>query len=192
MAIWGKTCNGVVGNDGGDVIGSVRPIRPEPVGRPIERAEKSACGDDRIRRRERAAAEASGYERADAAFVAVPFGHDDRAEPAGEGVDLEVGGRPFDFVQEAQDVRLCELTKPGDERTFGAARLGERVQQVIERAVLTEKQQLVLAAKVVVEVARRQVGFDGDLAHAGGGEAPGAKDAGGRSQNADAPGIGTP
>ena len=89
-------------------------------------------------------------------------------------------------------MRLCELTKPGHQRTIGAARLGERGQQVIERAVLAEKQQLVLAAKVVVEVAGRQVGFDGDLAHAGGCEAAGPKDASGRSQNPDAPGIGTP
>lgn len=161
------------------------------MGRPIERAEKRARGDDRIGRRELAAADTAGYERADAMFVAVPFGHDERTEAAGEGVDLEVGGRAFDFVQEAQDVRLCELTKPLDEQTIGAARLGERGQQVVEGVVLTEKQQLVLAAKVVVEVARRQVGFDGNLAHAGGCEAPGAKDTSGRSQNAHAAGIGT-
>jgi hypothetical protein len=161
------------------------------MGRPVERAQKSARGDDRIRRRELAATDAPGYEPADAVFVAVPFGHDERAEPAGEGVDLEVGGRALDFVQEAKNVRLCKLTKPLDERTIGAARFGERGQHVIESAVLTEEQQLVLATKVVVEVARRQVGFDGDLAHTGGREAPGAKDASGRSQDADAPGIGT-
>jgi len=113
------------------------------MGRPIERAEKRARGDDRIGRRELAAADTAGYERADAMFVAIPFGHDERTEAAGEGVDL------------------------------------------------TEKQQLVLTAKVVVEVARRQVGFDGNLAHAGGCEAPGAKDTSGRSQNAHAAGIGT-
>jgi len=151
------------------------------MGRPIERAEKSARGDDRIRRRELAAPDAAGYEPADAVLIAVPLGHDERAEPAGEGADLEVGGGAFDFVQEATYVRLCKLAKPLDERTIGAARFGERGQQVIERAVLTEKQQLVLAAKVVVEVARRQVGFDGDLAHAGRCEAAGAKDASGRS-----------
>ena len=101
MEIWGKACNGVVGYDCGHVIGSVSPIRPEPVGRPIERAKKRACGDDWIRRRERAAADAAGYERADAVFVAVPFAHDKGAEPAGEGVNLEVGGCAFDFVKEA-------------------------------------------------------------------------------------------
>lgn len=192
MAIWSKAGNGVVGNDFGDVLGSLRPIRPEPVGRPIEGAEKSARGDDRIGRRERAAADAAGYERADAVFVAVSFGHDERAEPAGEGVDLEVRGGAFDLVQETQHVRLRELTKSGDERTIASARLGERREQVIERSILAEKQQLVLAAKVVVEVARRQVGFYSDLAHAGRRKASGAKDASGRSQNADASGIGTP
>ena len=52
-----------------------------------------------------------------------------------------------------------------------APRRGERGEQTVERAVLAEKQDLVLAAEVVVQVAGREVGGDRDVAHAGGGEA---------------------
>lgn len=86
-------------------------------------------------------------------------------------------------------MRLRQVTKACRERTIGPARIGEPGEQVIERAVLTEEQQLVLPAEVVVEVARRQVGFDRDLAHAGGGEAAGPEDAGGRPENGDAANI---
>ena len=54
----------------------------------------------------------------------------------------------------------------------------ERGEQPVERPVLAEKEDFVLAAEVVVQVAGRQVRGGGDLAHARGGEATRAKDAG--------------
>ena len=52
-----------------------------------------------------------------------------------------------------------------------ASRFGQRLEQAIERSILAEEQDLVLAAEVVVEVTGRQVGGDGDVPHAGGREA---------------------
>ena len=63
------------------------------------------------------------------------------------------------------------------------ARRGDGVEHAIERAVLAVEEHLVLAVEVVVEVRRRQVGGDGDVAHAGVGEAALAKEAGGRAQD---------
>jgi len=70
------------------------------------------------------------------------------------------------------------------------SRRGERRQQPIERTILAEKEQFVLAAEVVVQVAERQVGGGGNLAHAGRGETALTKDAGRRAQDLHAARIG--
>jgi hypothetical protein len=43
-----------------------------------------------------------------------------------------------------------------------APRLGQRLEQARERSILAVEQDLVLAAEVVIQVAGRQVGGDGD------------------------------
>lgn len=90
--MWSKAGDGVVGHDLGDVLGGVRPVGPEPVGRPVEGAEKCAGRDDRVGRGERAAADAGRDDCADPALIAIALGHDERAEPAGQRVDLEMSG----------------------------------------------------------------------------------------------------
>jgi hypothetical protein len=59
---------------------------------PVERAKKGARGDHGIGDAQAALADAFGDERADAAFVTITFGHDERSKAAGERVDLEVRG----------------------------------------------------------------------------------------------------
>jgi hypothetical protein len=66
----------------------------------------------------------------------------------------------------------------------------QRGEQPIERAVLAEEQDFVLAAEVVIEVGRREVGGPGDVAHAGGGKAAAAEDLRRGPQDLDAPRIG--
>jgi hypothetical protein len=182
--------DGVVGDDIRDMVGRVGALGPEPLRGPVERAEKGARGDGRIGGGERSAPDALGDQRAHAALVPIALGDDERAQAAGEGVDLEMRGGALDLVDETQHVREGELPQPQRERPPIAPRAGERAEQPIERAVLTEEQQFVLAAEVVIEVPGGEVGGDRDVAHAGGGEAPLAEDARRRAENVDAPRLG--
>ena len=75
-------------------------------------------------------------------------------------------------------------------RPAGALRLCERIEEAIERPVLAEEEDVVLAAEVVVQIARRQPGGIRDVPHAGSREAARAEDAGGGVQDAHAPGVG--
>jgi hypothetical protein len=160
------------------------------VGRPVERAEKRAGGDGRFG----AAAAFRRDEGANAALVAIALGDDPLAERWRQSVDLEVSGGPFETIDETQHVRDGELAETHRQRTpilrAGGPRGGQGVEQPVQRAVLAEEEQLLLAAEVVIQVARRQVGGDGDVAHAGGAEAAGAKDGGGGAHDVDAACIG--
>lgn len=158
--------------------------------RPVERAEKGARGHDGIAAAQLAAANAGGDERPDATLVAIALDDDGRAQASGEGIDLEVRGGPVDPVDQTQDVRDRQGVQPRAERGAAGPGGAERPQQAVERAILAEEQDLVLAAEVVVQVAGGEVGGDGDLAHAGGGEAARAEDARGGAQNLEAPGVG--
>ena len=140
------------------------------MGRPVERAEKSARGDGRIGGAQGAPTNAVGDQGADAALVPVAFRDDETAQPRREGVDLEMRGRSLEPVDEAQDVRGREIAQAIGQRTPIAARRGECGEQSVERSVLAEEEEFVFAAEVVIQVAGREVGGDGDVAHAGGGE----------------------
>jgi hypothetical protein len=160
---------------------------------PVERAEKRARRDRGIGGAQLAPPDAVGHHCAHAALVAIALGDDWRAQPRRQRVDFEMGGRPFDFVEQAQHVRGRHLAQPIGERPRAIAlRVGQRLEQAIERAALAEEQDLVLAAEIVIEIAGREVGRDRDLAHAGGGKAAGAEDAGGGAHDVDAPRIGPP
>jgi hypothetical protein len=160
------------------------------VGRPVERAEKRAGGDGRFG----AAAASRGDEGAHAALVAIALGDDSLPKRRRQGVDLEVSGGPFEAVDETEHVRDGEFAEARRERTpilrAGRARGGQGAEQAVERAVLAEEEQLLLAAEVVIQVARRQVGGDGDVPHAGGVEAAGAKHGGGGAHDVDAARLG--
>jgi hypothetical protein len=160
------------------------------VGRPVERAEKGAGGDGRFG----AAAARRRDESAHAALVAIALGDDPRAKRRRQGVDLEVSGGPFEAIDETEHVRDRELAEACREWTpilrAGRACGGEGVEQAVQRAVLAEEEQLFFAAEVVIQVARRQVGGDGDVAHAGGVEAAGAKHGGGGAHDVDAARLG--
>jgi len=75
-------------------------------------------------------------------------------------------------------------------RPASALRRGDGGEHLVERAVLTVVEDLVFAAEVVVEVAGRQIGGDGDVAHAGGGEAAVAERARGRFEDGQPPRLG--
>ena len=151
-------------------------MRAKPVSRPVESAEKRASGDGRYG----AAATLRRDERADTALVPIALGDDPLTQRRRQGVDLEVSGGPFDAIDETEDVGDGELAKPRRERAAilgaGASRRCQGVEQTVQRPVLAEEQQLLLAAEVVIQVGGRQVGGDGDVAHAGGAEAAGPKD----------------
>ena len=106
-------------------------------------------------------------------------------------VDLEMRGRALDLVEQAQHVRDGEIAQARRQRPRDPARAAaSAASRRSSDAVLAEEEQLVLAAEVVIEVAGRQVGGDGDVAHAGGGEAARAEDARRGAQDLDAAGVG--
>ena len=180
----------VIGHQLGDALRWLSAFGTEPGRRPVERAEKGARRHGRIAAAQLAAANAGGDERADTALVAIALGDDGRAQASGEGVDLEVRRRPFDAVDQTQDVRDRQRVQPRADRPAAGAGGAERAEKAVERPILTKEQDLVLAAEVVVQVAGGEVGGDGDLAHAGGGEAAGAEDAGGGAEDLETPGVG--
>ncbi len=149
--------------------------------RPVERAEEGARGDEGVSSGQRAGPDARGDERAHAAFVSIALGDDARAKAGRERVDLEMRRRALDFVQEAEDVRGGQIAKASRQRPAMASCRGEREQQPIRSAVLAEEEQFVLAAKVVIQVAGRQIGSNPDVAHARRREAVLAKHASRRS-----------
>ena len=157
---------------------------------PVERAQEGARGDGGVGGRELPAADAVGDERADASFVAIPLGDDLGAHARRQRRDFQVGGGSLDLVDDAEDVRDGEIVQARAERPAIPARARQRAQEAVERPILAEEEQLVLAAEVVIGIAGREVGGDGDVAHAGGGEAARPEGAGGRPQDLHAPRVG--
>jgi K+-sensing histidine kinase KdpD len=100
--------------------------------------------------------------------------------------------RPLDGVDEAEDVRHGQPSDAGGKRVAAAHGVVHGREETIERAILTEEEQFFLAAKVVIEVGGGEVGGDGDVAHAGAGEAAFAKNARGGTQDLEAAAVGPP
>jgi hypothetical protein len=157
------------------------------VRRPVQRAEERARGDGRVGGAQRTAPDAVGDQGADAALVTIALGDDAGAERRRQRVDGEMGGRSLDLVEQAHDMGRRHLLQPVGERSGIARRLRQRVEQPIERSILAEEENLLLAAEVVIQIAGRQIGGRGDIAHAGGGKAPGAEDPGRRAHDLDPP-----
>jgi hypothetical protein len=158
--------------------------------RPVERAEKSARSDGRIGGAQGAAADTVGHQSADAALVAIAFRDDEPAQPRREGVHLEVRGGSLEPVDQAEDVRGREIAQAIGQRPAIASRRGERGEQAVERSILAEEQQFVLAAEVVVQVAGREVRGDRDVAHPGGSEPSRAEHARRGAHDLDAAHVG--
>ena len=156
---------------------------------PVQRAQERACGDGGVGGIQRPGAQTADDERADAAFVAVALGDDARTQGGRKRVDFEMGGRALDLVDQAQNVRDRHLAQAHRQRPAILARRGERVQQAVGRLVLAEEEELLLATKVVIQVARGEIGGDGDVAHAGGGEAARPEDTRRRAHDLHAPGV---
>jgi hypothetical protein len=182
--------DGVIGDGIGDLLGGLRAVGPEPMRRPVERAEEGAGGDRRVGRAQEPPADAVRHQRADTALVAIALGDDARAQRRRQRVDLEMRRRSVDLVEQAQDVCGGEPAEPVGERPGIAPRRRERRQHPLERLVLAEEQQFILAAEVVIQVAGRQVGGGGDVAHPGRGEAAGAEHLRRGAHDRDAAGIG--
>jgi len=88
-------------------------------------------------------------------------------------------------------MRLGQRAQAPGERTAAAARHRDRAEQALQRAILAEEQQFVLAAEIMIEIAGRQVGGHRDVAHPGRGKAAVAEHAGGGAQDRDAARVGS-
>jgi hypothetical protein len=148
-----------------------RSVGTEPLNGPVERAQKRSGRDRRVGRCELAASDAGRDQRADGALVAVASGDDRRAPTGGQGVELEVRRRTPHFLDQAAHVIGGQAAQPRSERSVALAGGRGVRKQAIERPVLTEVENLVLAAEVVIEVGGGEIRGHGDLAHAGGGKA---------------------
>jgi hypothetical protein len=190
MGVGQESCDGVIGHEGRDLRWRLGTLGAEPVGGPIERTEKGARGDDRVGGVERPAPNALADERAHAALVPIAFADDQRPEAGGQGIHLEMSGGPLDLVEQAQEVGDRKIAQPARQRPAVAPSGGQGGQQTLERPVLAEKQQLVLAPEVVIQIARREVRGECDLAHAGGREPARAKEPRRGLEDLDAPGVG--
>ena len=157
---------------------------------PVQRAEEGAGGHGRIGGVERAGLDAAGDQRADAALVPIALGHDAPAEPGRQRIDLEVRGRSFDLVDQAQHMGRRQRVQARRQRSAVPARRAEGHQQAPDRAILAEEEQFVFPGKIVIEVAERQVGGRGDVAHPGGGETARPEDPRRGAHDLDAPGLG--
>ena len=158
---------------------------------PVECAEKAAGSDRGVDGVELAGPHPFGDQGADAALVAIALGDDRGAQPLGQGIEFEMRSRALQFVNHAADVCRGERAQPVGERPGAAPRIVERRQQAIERPVLAEVEQFVLALEVVIQVAGRQVGGDRDVAHPGRRKAAVAKNPGGGAQDGDAARVGS-
>lgn len=190
MILCKKARDGVVRDDTRDLRGDVGAVGAEPVGGPVQRAQKRAGRDNGIRLAEDAGAHPFRDERPDPPLVPIAFRHNPGAQAAGKRVDLEMRRAAFHFVEETQHVRFGQDEQPPAERFLVPPGRGDGGQQAVQRPVLAEKKQFVLPAKVVIQVARREVGGERDVAHAGGGEAGRAEDARCGAQNLDAARVG--
>jgi len=186
----GQTVDGEIGDEFGDLRRRLRAFGSEPVRGPIERPEEGARRDGRVGGAQRSTTDAVGDQRADATLVSIPLRDDARPEAGGERVDFEVRGRTLDLVEQAEDVGDGQVAQPIGHRPAVVSRGCEGREEAAERPVLTEEEQLVLAAEVVVQIARREVRGDGDVAHARGGEAPVAEEAGCGLEDANPSGVG--
>ena len=82
--------------------------------------------------------------------------------------------------------------QPRGDRSLAVAGSRGVAKEAVERAVLAEIENLVLAAEIVVEVGWRKIGGHRDVAHAGGGEAHLLKYAGGGGEDLSTPRLGAP
>ena len=180
----------IVGDESGDLVRRPRAVGPEPMRGPVEGAEERAGHDGGVGAAEGAVADARRHESADAPLVAVALDDDARAEARGQSVHLEVRRRAFHLVHQTQHVRDGDVAQPRRQGAGVAPGGRQRGEQAVERAILAEEQEFVLAAEIVIEIAGRQIGGDRDVAHAGGGEAAGAEDARGGAHDLDPAGVG--
>ena len=153
--MWHEPGDREVGDMTGDGVGCERTIGTKPLRSPVQRPEKGARGDGRVAGGERATCEAGGDQRPNAPLVPITFGDDDRTPFCGQRIDLEVRGRSFDLGDQTEGMSSGEFAQPLGQRTLpSASRRSQCRQQPVERSVLTEEEDFVLAAEVVIEVRR--------------------------------------
>ena len=97
---------------------------------------------------------------------------------------------PFDVGNQTEDVADSQIPEAIRQRPAIPCGRRQRVEQPIERAILAEEEDFVLAAEVVIEIRGGEIGGAGDVAHAGGREAAAAEDLRGGAKDADAAAIG--
>jgi hypothetical protein len=175
-----------------DIGCRVDAVRPEPLRRPVQRAEKRLGGDGGVAREQGAPANARCNQIPYATLVAIAFGDDRAPQSIGQRIDFEVRCRSLDLRDQAEDVFDRQSAQAVGERPAVGAGGLERRQQPIKRSVLAEEQELVLACEVVIEITGREIGGYGDVAHAGGGEAAAAENLPGGAQDGHPPRFGTP
>src|SRR5438874_2698161 len=137
--------DGVIGNALRDLLRRPRTVGTEPVRGPVQGAKEPPCRDRRIAAPELPAPHALVNQRTHAAFVAIAFGDNGTAQGRRQGVDLEVGRRSFELVEQASYVSDGERPKARGDRPAAPDGVRQRTEQPVERTVLAEEEDFVLA-----------------------------------------------
>src|SRR5712671_3024483 len=118
----------VIGDELRDALGWIRTVRAEPMGGPVEGAEKGP----RRHRGLGAAAALLGDQRPNTALVTIALGDDPLAEAGWEGIDLQMRPGAFHFVDQAEDVGDREISKARGERPSILPGERQRRQQAVQ------------------------------------------------------------
>ena len=187
-----QASDGVLGDHLRDLTPGNRSVGTKPLHGPVECAQKRPGGDRRVGLRQFAAPDAGRDQRTDGAFVAIAPGDHRGAPPGGQGVELEVRRRPLYLFDQTAHVIGSQRAQPRRHRSLAAPGGGGVGQEAIERAVLAEIENLVLAAEVVVKVGGGEVRGHRDIPHASSGKAHRLEHPGGGGEDRGAPRLGPP
>ena len=120
--------------------------------RPVERTEERAGRNGDVDPAQRSGADAGRHQRSDSSFIPVALGDDARAQTGRQRVHLEMCRGAFDLIDQAAHVGGRHVAQPRRQGTAILPRRGERIEQAIDRAILAEEEQLVLAAEVMIRI----------------------------------------
>lgn len=183
-----QAANQIVGETFGDFGGGESAFGMKPADAPVEGPEDGARGESGIAGHEFPGAGTCGDQLAHAFFVTIAFQDKTLLQAGRESAGQEMGGGAFDFVEDTAQMRNDDQAQFFRSGGFGTARLLKSGEEAIESDVLAEEKNFVLTLKIIVEISGGEVGGGGDVAHAGFGEAGGAKSFSGGAKDFQAAG----
>src|SRR5260370_2519376 len=152
-----QAANQVVGKSIGDFAGAQGAVRAEPKHAPVQSAQDRAGRESRVARNEFTGTNACGDELPQTFFITVALVENAVLQSARQRGGQEVRRGSPDFIDDAGPVRHNHGITFFRGSDAQAADFLQRCAQAVQSAVLTEENDLVFAAKIVIEVGRGEV-----------------------------------